>query len=94
MILEKGNDHRTTINKTLVQLIGRVLDFPVKVEGLIEVLSLNILDIIRDDCILKFYFLSRVSPVTIDNKNMVFKCIINGRIVSFPTVYEGKFNCK
>ena len=54
MILEKGSDHRTTINKTLVQLIGRVLDFPIKVEGLIEVLSLNILDSIRDDCILKF----------------------------------------
>ena len=49
-----------TIEETPLQSLGRVIDFPIKVEGLNEVLSLNRIDCIKDDYILGSKFLSRV----------------------------------
>ena len=64
---EKAPEHLVAIEGTPIKLLGRVLDFPVKIEGLHEVLSLNRFDNIKEDCILGSEFLNRVSPVTYDN---------------------------
>ena len=39
-------------------------------------------------------FLHKVSPITVDEPNMIFSCTINGRKVSTPLHYSASFKCK
>lgn len=57
-------------------------------------MSLNKLDFIKEDCILGFELLTRVSPICIDTQSITFKYTINGGIVSCPLSYESRPKCK
>ena len=91
---EKANEHDVDIEGTHVQLKGRVPDFPISIGGIKEVLHLNRLDDLKEDCIIGSPFLRKVSPITVDEPNMIFTCIINGRRVSTSLYYTTSFKCK
>ena len=91
---EKTNERSVAIEGTLVQLKGRVPDFPISIRGIKEVLHLNRLDDLKEDCIIGSPFLHKVSPITVDEPNMIFTCTINGRRISTSLYYSASFKCK
>ena len=91
---EKTNEHGVAIEGTPVQLKGRVPYFSKSINGIKEVLRLNKLDDLKEDCIIRSPFLHKVSPIIVDEPNMNFSCTINGRRVSTPLYYYASYKCK
>ena len=91
---EKTNEHGVAIEGNPVQLKGRVPYFPISIGGMKEVLHLNRLDFLKEDCIIGSPFLHKVNPITVDEPNMIFTCTINGRRVSTSLYYSTSFKCK
>ena len=60
---EKTNEHGVAIEGTPVQLKGRVPDFPISIGGIKEVLHLNRLDDLKEDCIRGSHFYMKSSPL-------------------------------
>ena len=57
-----------------------------------EILPLNKLDSIKEDCIIGSEFLDRARLVTFDKHKMLFKCTINCRIVYGQMSFEAILN--
>ena len=91
---EKTNEHGVAIEGTPVQLKGRVPDLPISINGIKEVLHLNRLDDLKEDCIIGSPFLHKVNPITVDEPDMNFSCTINGKIVSTPLYHYASYKCK
>lgn len=56
-------------------------------------MSLHRLDEMKDDCVLGSEFINRVSIVVIDAKNMIFKFMVKGCLVSCPMTHSGVPKC-
>ena len=82
------------VKKELLYSSNAEFQIPINIGGTNEVLHLNRLDDFKEDCIIVSYFFRRVSPITIDETNIIFTCTINGRRVSTPLFYYASFKCK
>ena len=90
----KKNEHGVAIEETPVQLKGRVPDFPISIKGIKQVLHLNRLDDLKEDCIIGSPLLHKVISITVDEPNMIFTCTINGRRLSTSLYSSTSSKCK
>jgi len=70
-----------------------VFDFTTKIQGHFLPVSLNRLDKIKEGCILGSKFFAKENPICIDTEKKMFRCTINGRIISCPLFTESMRKC-
>ena len=91
---ENTSDRGPAIEGTHVPLVAKAENFPIKLKGTNDSLSLYILDDINEDCILGSKFLSRVSPISVDTKKMIFSYVINDCTIELPISLNSVPKCK
>ena len=84
----------SAIQGTPVPLVAKSENFPIKLKGTSDTLTLYKLDDINEDCILGSEFLSRVSLISIDTKKMIFSCVINDCKIELPIFFNSAPKCQ
>ena len=74
---ESTLDCGSSIQGTPVPLVAKSENFPIKLKGTSDTLTLYRLDDINEDCIPGSEFLSRVHLISVDTKKMIFSCVSN-----------------
>ena len=91
---ENTSDRGSAIEGTPVPLTMKAENFPIKLKGTNDSLTLYRLDDINEDCILGLEFLSRVNPISVDTKKMIFSYVINDCTIELPISFDSVPKCK
>ena len=91
---ENTSDRGSAIQGTPVPLVAKSENFPIKLKETNDTLTLYRLDEINEDCILGSEFLSRVGPISVDTKKMIFSCVINDCTIELPIFFNYVPKCQ
>ena len=90
---ESTSDRGSAIQGTPIPLVAKYENFPIKLKGTSDTLTLYRLDDINEECILGSEYLSRVSPICVDTKKMIFSYVINNCTIELPISFNPVPKC-